>query len=59
MPSIEAIVHSLSKEHNALDLEVLRAESQLVDCRQLVSSATVKLRLLQMDVDAKKARVTI
>ena len=59
MPSVKAIVQSLSKEHNALDQEVLRVESQLVECRQLFSSATAKLRLLQVDVDAKKARVMI
>jgi hypothetical protein len=47
MPSTEALVESLSKKQAASDLEFVRVESQLVDRRQLVTSATRKLTVLQ------------
>ena len=40
-----------------MDLEALRIEAHLVDNKQLVSSGSAKLRLLQVDVDAKKVRM--
>jgi hypothetical protein len=46
MPSMEALVDSLSKEQAASNLELIRVESQLVDRRQLVISAMRKLTVL-------------
>jgi chromosome segregation ATPase len=57
MPSMEVLVNSLSKKQAASDLELVRVESQLVDRRQLVTSATRKLTILQLDVDAQKGRM--
>jgi chromosome segregation ATPase len=57
MPLIEVLIESLSKKQAASDMELVRIESQLVDRRQLVISATRRLTVLQLDVDAQKARM--
>jgi hypothetical protein len=57
MPLMEVLVDNLSKKQAVSDLELVRVESQLVDLRQLVISATRKLTVLQLDVDAQKGRM--